>query len=192
LNDLATSAGFRFPELVSASRRLRGAVRRPTALIVPVPSVEPILAEWRGDHREETALGPHITILYPFLPPWRITRSVERELGEMTADIAFFDFQFSRIERFPQVHYLAPEPEQPFIRLTEQIVSRWPGQLPYGGAFNRVVPHLTVATDASEASLSSLARRLPLRAQATVLQLVQQNSRGWIARGTWPLAGHRG
>jgi hypothetical protein len=72
------------------------------------------------------------------------------------------------------------------------VVSRWPRQLPYGGAFDRVVPHLTVTTDAREASLSSLARHLPLHAQATVLQLVQQNSRGWIARGTWPLAVRRG
>ena len=167
-------------------------VRPATALIIPVPSAEPILAEWRGHRTEQTGLGSHITILYPFLPPWRITRSVERELAEMAADIASFDFQLARIERFPQVHYLAPEPEQPFIQLTEQVVSRWPRQLPYRGAFDRVVPHLTVTTDASEASLRSLARRLPLHAQATVLQLVQENSRGWVARGTWPLAVRRG
>jgi 2'-5' RNA ligase len=192
VNGLANFVGFRFPGLIGAFQRLRCMVQPATALIIPVPSVEPILAEWRGRRGQGTALGPHITILYPFLPPWQITRSVERELYAMAADTASFDFRLSRIEKFPGVHYLVPEPGQPFIQLTEDVVSRWPRQLPYGGAFDRVVPHLTVTMGAPEASLSSLARHLPLHAQATVLQLVQQSSRGWIARGTWPLAVRRG
>jgi hypothetical protein len=166
-------------------------VRPDTALVIPVPSVEPILTEWRGHPMEQTVLWSHITILWPFLPPWRITRSVERELSEMAANIASFDFQLSRIERFPRVHYLAPEPEQPFAQLTDQVVARWPRRLPYGGAFDSVVPHVAITTDPPEAPLSSLAPHLPLHAQATVLQLVQQNSRGWVERGTWPLAVRR-
>ena len=51
------------------------------------------------------------------------------------------------------VVWLAPEPAQRFRDLTAAVVERFPGFLPYGGAFEDVVPHLTVG----EARLGTLA-----------------------------------
>ena len=41
--------------------------------------------------------------------------------------------------------YLAPEPPEPFARLTEAIAERWPDYPPYEGIHETVIPHLTVA-----------------------------------------------
>ena len=43
------------------------------------------------------------------------------------------------------MRYLAPDPPEPFSRLTEAIVERWPDYPPYEGIHETVIPHLTVA-----------------------------------------------
>src|SRR6266704_7013965 len=43
-------------------------------------------------------------------------------------------------------HYLAPQPAQPLRALTAAVTETWPQTPPYGGMFDEVVPHLTVAT----------------------------------------------
>jgi hypothetical protein len=50
-----------------------------------------------------------------------------------------------RVQRFPTATYLAPEPSKPFVQLTESLVGEFPAHLPYGGQYNDIVPHLTVA-----------------------------------------------
>ena len=47
--------------------------------------------------------------------------------------------------------YLAPEPAAPFVALTEAVGAEFPGFPPYGGAFDEVVPHLTIS-EANEPS----------------------------------------
>jgi len=74
------------------------------------------------------------------------------------------------VHRFPGGGvYLAPEPAQPFRRLTLALFDRFPEHPPYGGAFDDVVPHLSlpVPDDGDEASLAAeLGIRFPLRAYA--------------------------
>jgi 2'-5' RNA ligase superfamily len=43
------------------------------------------------------------------------------------------------------VLWLDPNPAEPFRRLTEAVGVEFPECPPYGGAFDEVVPHLTVA-----------------------------------------------
>ena len=40
--------------------------------------------------------------------------------------------------------YLAPSPAAPFRQLTHELFRRFPEHPPYGGAFDDVVPHLSV------------------------------------------------
>lgn len=45
----------------------------------------------------------------------------------------------------PGVVYLAPKPAALFIAFTQAVVERWPEHQPYGGAYEEIIPHLTVA-----------------------------------------------
>ncbi|CAM5691577.1 hypothetical protein SCHAM137S_06449 [Streptomyces chartreusis] len=63
---------------------------------------------------------------------------------------------------FP-VLYLAPEPDTHFRRLTDAITERWPENPPFGGQFDDVVPHLTVAQGQDEDAGAALLTGLPKR-----------------------------
>ena len=64
------------------------------------------------------------------------------------------------VGRFPTVVYLAPEPSEPFDRLTEAIDARFPDFPPYAGAFDGVIPHLTI-TESAAAPLDDIEPRRP-------------------------------
>ncbi len=52
---------------------------------------------------------------------------------------------FGSGEAFPaNVVYLAPDPAEPFVALTEALAAAFPDCPPYGGAFDEPVPHLTI------------------------------------------------
>ena len=100
---------------------------------------------------------------------------------------------FTRVGRFPTVVYLAPEPDTPFARLTAEIAARYPDHPPYGGAFEEVVPHLTVAESAT-APLDQIALaaadHLPIRHRVTMLEVLVEGVEGrW--HGRWRLPSGR-
>ncbi len=82
--------------------------------------------------------------------------AVRRELAAIAATQAPFEVTFATVERFPDVVYLAPRPAEPFTRLTGAIAARYPDFPPYGGAFDVVIPHLTVV-ESDEAPLEAIA-----------------------------------
>ncbi len=89
----------------------------------------------------------HITVLYPFLPEDQITPEVGDQLVQLFAGQSAFDIVLAGCARFSGgVLYLAPRPAQPLRALTRAVVAAWPQTPPYGGLFDEVVPHLTVAT----------------------------------------------
>ena len=90
-------------------------------------------------------MGAHISILVPFMPPEQIDAAVLETAGAYFASVQPFEFSLSRIARFPAVTYLAPEPAQPFIDMTLGLAQCFPDYAPYGGQFDRITPHLTVA-----------------------------------------------
>jgi 2'-5' RNA ligase superfamily protein len=61
-----------------------------------------------------------------------------------------FEFFLESIGRFPTTTYLAPEPANHFVQITQRLVQCFPTYQPYGGEYQGVVPHLTVAHGASE------------------------------------------
>ncbi|AWS41654.1 2'-5' RNA ligase family protein [Streptosporangium sp. 'caverna'] len=85
----------------------------PTALIVKVPEAEPVVGRWRERFDPFAARGvpAHVTVLYPFLDNGRIDDRLLGELRELFAAQASFEVRFDRCGRFPEVLYLAPEPE---------------------------------------------------------------------------------
>ena len=89
----------------------------------------PELEELRQRHDPMAPLGvpAHVTLLYPFLPSAELTPAVRRRIARLTRDVRPFDVGFERTGRFPGVVWLAPEPAEPFVALTELFAGRVPG-----------------------------------------------------------------
>lgn len=152
-----------------------------TTLIMPVPCADGLLQE----SAREPGLPPHITLLYPFLAGRSIDGDTEAALACLLLEIPAFDFALSEIGRFPGVVYLAPEPAERFVALTEALVARWPEKQPYGGDHDEIVPHLTVAHGAPIPD--GLRERLPLRARAEEVWLMSRSGGRWVCRRQLPL-----
>ena len=95
---------------------------------------------------------------------------------------AAFDVEFRRLRRFTEVStlYLAPEPAEPFVALTAQLVERFPDWLPYGGVHGTtVIPHLTVTQGPAEDDAEgAVAKALPLRGRAREAVLLAEVESG--------------
>jgi 2'-5' RNA ligase len=157
-----------------------------TALIAEVPEAEPLVRGWRDRFDAAAAAGvpAHVTVLVPFLNRRLLSPGIRAELRQIFARHPAFSVQFAECRRFPDVLYLAPVPDTRFRALTNAVATRWPDVPPYGGQFEDVVPHLTVAhgqepslLDKIEADLSP---RLPIRAHISAVQLLAFTGEQWI------------
>ncbi len=143
-------------------------------LVIPFFEVAGLVDPWR-----EQSLGsgpshgvpPHVTLLAP-------CPGDADGIAEVVRGTGAFDVEFRELRRFTEVPtlYLAPEPAEPFVALTEALVARFPDWPPYGGIHGTtVVPHLTVtqgpAEDEAEAALAPL---LPLRGRASLALLLAE------------------
>lgn len=163
-----------------------------SALVVPVPLAEPVVGSWRDRLDPSAARGvpAHVTVLYPFVPPDAIDDDVEARVAAVVGRFAAFPVRFAAIGRFPGVVYLEPDPAEPFVALTAAITSEWPSHPPYGGRFDTVVPHLTVAHGKEPRGLArELARSLPLDTTAEEVWLLEQHgtSGRWRTRARFGL-----
>jgi hypothetical protein len=175
---------------VSGLRARATAWFRPASLlIVPVLEAEPEVAAWLGQDRVDFDGVPlHVTVMYPFLPARSIDAATEAAVAELAGGVSPFAFALTRVGRFPGVHYLAPDPAGQFAALTGLVQHLWPACQPYGGVYDTVIPHVTVALgDSPPADLAALERRLPIGATADELWLLDQTSRGWVTRRRFPL-----
>lgn len=166
------------------------ALARPaSALIVPVLDAEPVVAAWLGQDRVDFDGAPlHVTVMYPFLPARSVGAAEEADVAELARDIQPFPFRLARLGGFPGVTYLAPEPAESFVSITERIHRRWPSCLPYRGAYETVIPHVTVAfAEPPPADPAELAEHLPIKSTAAELWLLRQTVRGWRTRRRFPL-----
>jgi 2'-5' RNA ligase len=153
-----------------------------TALIVPVQAASELLE----DTAREAGMPAHVTLLHPFLRSRRIGSETERELSDLIAGFPAFDFALSEARNFPKVLYLAPEPATPFVAMVQAVVARWPEQQPYGGAFEEIVPHLTLGY--RDDVPADLAARLPVRARAQEVWLMSRVGQRWSIRRRFELA----
>jgi hypothetical protein len=96
------------------------------------------------------------------------------------------------------VLYLAPEPDEPFRQLTLAIWDQYPESPPYGGRWPDIVPHLSLAWISDEQKLDRIADdfahasrgRLPIRATASEVALMEKRSGRWLIRATFGLRCH--
>jgi hypothetical protein len=160
-------------------------VSRPqsTGLVVPVDAARELVASWL--HLLPAAgrsLPPHVTALWPFLPVAALDGAVERRLEELLSGAQPFAFALTRVATLADAAVLVPEPAEPFAALTRLLWGEWPECPPYGGAFDDVVPHLTVAIEPSTADRSSieeaLSPLLPLEVRAAEVLLIEETVSG--------------
>lgn len=135
----------------------------------------------------------HITLVFPFVPASQLDELVIASLAGVIGEASAFAFKLRKSARFPTTLYLAPEPASRFVRLTETIVRRFPGYPPYEGAFEGVVPHLTVAHgDAAlmDEAETDVERSLPIESEAReaiLLEEVEPDWGRWQVRARLPL-----
>lgn len=163
-----------------------------SALIVAVAEAEPLVARFRLRY-DNASLGvpAHVTLLFPFVPAAELDEALFGELRELFVAQPAFSFALVGVSRFPEVAWLAPEPAEPFRRLTDLIRRRYPSYPPYEGIHDEVIPHLTVAkgdeTIQDELD-AALAPHLPIVAEVREVMLLEEQPDGhWRTRERFPL-----
>jgi 2'-5' RNA ligase len=139
-----------------------------TAISVLVPEAECVVSDLRAEGDPSAAEGApaHVTLLYPFCHPDEIDRFTVDELSAFFRSQSPFACNLVGICGFPGVVYLVPESPDPFDRLTGMLASQYPDTPPYGGAFERPIPHLTVAQESTGIDLDAVCSILLERAEA--------------------------
>ncbi len=169
-----------------------------SGLVIPVAAATAAVAPWRErlDPVAIHGVPAHVTVLFPFVPPAEIGPHHVQRLSRIFASARPFDFSLTHIGWFGDVVvYLAPEPAAPFVTLTERVVGIFPEHPPYEGAFDEIVPHLTIGDQGSPDELrraaSAVAPALPIAARATEVWLMvgRPGPGAWQVRARFPLGG---
>jgi 2'-5' RNA ligase len=164
---------------------------------IQVPEAEALVNLWHQRHNERDVFDvpAHITLLYPFVPSTHITSTLLEELHLFFSTISSFRVTLARLGYFPNTHvfYLAPEPTEPLRVLIELLTDRYPDILPYGGAFEKVIPHLTIAHNADSEMRQQITETFhhfePIEIQITeTCLMVQIENQRWQIRTRFPLA----
>jgi 2'-5' RNA ligase superfamily len=144
-----------------------------TALIVPVPEAD-------AYYRPGNGVPAHVTILFPFLEHEAIDEGL---LATFFAPFPAFDFVLDRFERFEDgTPWLHPSPPTRFVDLAAAVWQRWPEFAPYEGAFDEIIPHVTVSVDAVT---------LPITCHAGGVALIEESEEDgrWSTRRTFAFQG---
>ena len=133
-----------------------------SAIIIPVELPVAVRRLRDGlDWSAKLGVPPHVTLLYPFMPSDALTDDVRRRIATIVADEPSFSFTLAQMKRWPTVVWLAPEPDEPFRRLTAALSAEFPDYPPYGGAHDEVIPHVTIVEDPRPDWLAAAERALP-------------------------------
>jgi 2'-5' RNA ligase len=146
------------------------------ALVVPFDDLAAVV----DGLREETCvtkpshgMPPHVTLLVP--SPGDVGA-----IADVLASFPAFDVRFDCVDRFPGTLWLSPEPSEPFVAMVEVLERHFPDYPPYGGAFPRIVPHLTIAQSSFDAAIPRAEAWLPLQARAErALLLAETEADRW-------------
>ena len=120
-----------------------------SAVLILVPEAERAVSGHRDrlDRAATWGVPAHVTIL-PVPPPSAITATVITSLADTVGSVRAFDCAFAATGWFgEQAVWLAPRPDAPFRALTKAVSAAFPGYLPYGGAYDDVVPISPSGTD---------------------------------------------
>lgn len=147
-----------------------------SALVIPIPDLEPVVGpcRWRHDPVARLGVPAHVTVHFPWCPADTVDAATLAEVGAIAASVPPIEVTFAELRWFgDQVAWLAPEPDRPFRDLASRSAARWPDYPLYSGEFADVIPHLTLGelsrggdADALRAETAALGEALPLRARA--------------------------
>jgi 2'-5' RNA ligase len=165
-----------------------------TSLIIPVTEavfLQPFREHYL--HRPGVTMPPHITVPAPFKPLRELAKDNYRTLTTRCASFPSFAFTLGQLDRFAEwgVLYLAPEPIEPFMALSEALSA--PASPPLED-HARIVFHLTLARkqppdlDQLEAEFNrTYGGQLPLRAVASEVSLYEKRGERWFKEASFPL-----
>jgi hypothetical protein len=96
---------------------------------------------------------------------------------------------------FPDALYLAPTPSQPFVELTRAVFQQYPETPPYDGAFDEIIPHLTLTRASEDLSFERMAQeveialrpQLPIEITATEIHLLDNSCGEWCVHTAFAL-----
>ncbi|MGH3627122.1 MAG: 2'-5' RNA ligase family protein, partial [Sciscionella sp.] len=175
------SVGF-----VSAPGTSSGRIQ--SAVLIPVPRADAVVGRWRREHDPVAAAGvpAHVTLIVPWLPPGEIRPDDLESLDGELSDVKSFEFDLLRVDWFGRrVLWVAPEPAEPFVELTNRLSERFTTP-PWEGEFDKVVPHLTVAHSGEGVDLDPVAQnvaaQLPLRCRAEEIWVMCAGGTRWELR----------
>jgi 2'-5' RNA ligase len=167
-----------------------------TLLLVPIFSLPRDL--WRLCqlyHNDLDVMPPHVTLAFPFLPLESVTTGVVQRLSELFAATSAFDFEMNQVRWFDtNVVYLEPSESGAFRSIIETLKSEFPAFHPYDGAFDSVVPHVTLSEHGSLANRRALGRQapkyLPISARASHVWIMsnERNRDSWSIRKVFALS----
>lgn len=164
-----------------------------SGLVVALSDVPASLRRIRDafDPYAKISVPPHITALFPFIPPERLSADDVRAVQEVASRVPQFTFKLTSVESFDDsIFYLAPTPSDPFIALTEALYGRFPEYPPFGGVFETIVPHMSIAHASfgatREAVEALIAADLPIAGTAEALSVMVEDEDGWTVRTQLP------
>ena len=172
-----------------------------TALVVVADDAEELVAPWRRRHNASAvarSIPAHVTLLFPLFPAAAIDDDALEGLRRLYAPVAPFAYALSRVDSFPTVAWLAPEPALPFLELMAHTMAAFPDHPPYGDPVLEPVPHCTVgvvdAPDELEPVVSDLRTGLgpllPIPCEARDVALLAEREDGtWTVHTRFPLGG---
>ena len=165
-----------------------------SGLVLRVPELGPVIDDLRArrDPAARQGMPPHVTVLYPFMPAVKLGPVRRRRLAEAIRRCPPLELMFSRIGRFPEVLWLAPEPAEAIVALVRAVVEAFPDYPPYGGQFETVIPHVTVGHGEGldlAALEPELRRRLatPVTCRVDAVSLFSLAHRRWRELDRFPL-----
>ena len=177
---------------------MRGGKPR-TALVVVADDAEERVAPWRRRHNASAvarSIRAHVTILFPLFPAAAVDEAALEALRRLYAPVAPFAYALTRVDSFPTVAWLAPEPAAPFLELIARTTAAFPGHPPYGDPTLEPVQHCTVGVVDTPEDLepvvadleAGLGPLLPIACEARDVALLAEREDGtWEVHTRLPL-----
>lgn len=162
-----------------------------TALLLLVPSVDPILALVAGEYPRTVRAGvpAHLTALYPFVDLDKLSDSTLSTCGQIASSLAPFSVEFSRLALDPGMISLVPDPPDDARLVMQRCQAAWPALRPYGGNYAAVSPHVSVALSPEPEHVPSIVRMveplLPISSEFSELHLVVYEDGTWGLHSRW-------
>jgi 2'-5' RNA ligase len=157
-----------------------------SGLVLLTPDLDDRFGDLRAVHDPAARQGmpAHLTVLYPFMDPVKLNATRRARLADALRGFVGLELVFSKLGRFPEVLWIAPEPAEATVAMTRAIAAAFPDYPPYGGQFETVIPHVTVAMGEG-LDLGALEPEVRRRLSPPVVQRIEAVSLFTTVRRRW-------